>query len=107
MTVFTLTQNDTSPPIGGNVTGERGEMIDVTGCDVRFMMKPIGGDTLTVDDDGQVVDGPRGVVGYGWKAADTAEHGTFQAEFELTYPDGTVETFPSESLTVIIKPDLG
>lgn len=36
-------------------------------------------------------------VAYDWQAADTDEDGFFEAEFEVTYPGGAVETFPNDS----------
>ena len=35
------------------------------------------------------------IVQYNWVAADSNTIGTYTAEFEVTYPDTTVETFPN------------
>jgi len=54
-----------------------------------------------------VVDGTSGIVRYDWKAADTVTAGRFPAEFEVTYADETVETFPNnENLIVVITEDV-
>jgi len=37
-----------------------------------------------------------GLVRYNWQAADTATVGSYQVEFEVTYADATVETFPND-----------
>ena len=47
-------------------------------------------------------------VKYEWQPGDTDTEGFYDAEFEVTYSDGTVETFPNRGfITVIISPDLG
>lgn len=40
--------------------------------------------------------------------ADTDTAGRFEAEFEVTYADGAVETFPNDGFIVVqIGPDIG
>lgn len=38
---------------------------------------------------------PSGIVRYDWSADDTNAIGSYQAEFEVTYADASVETFPN------------
>lgn len=48
-----------------------------------------------------------GSVKYVWTATDTATAGSFQAEFEVTYTNGAVETFPNDqSISIVITEDL-
>jgi hypothetical protein len=48
------------------------------------------------------------VVRYDWAPGDTDEASTFFAEFEVTYSDGTVETFPNRThLAISILRDGG
>jgi hypothetical protein len=54
-----------------------------------------------------VLDGAAGRVAYTWTAADTAEAGTYDAEFQLSW--GTViRTVPSRSgaFKVVIRPEV-
>jgi len=37
-----------------------------------------------------------GLVRYNWTAADTDTVGSYQAEFEVTYADASIETFPND-----------
>jgi len=36
------------------------------------------------------------LVRYNWIAADTDTIGSYQAEFEVTYADASIETFPND-----------
>jgi hypothetical protein len=48
------------------------------------------------------------VVRYDWAEGDTDAAGVYRAEFEVTYADDTVETFPASGfITVSIADDLG
>ncbi len=63
-----------------------------------FSMRPKGSNNAAViDRQGATVvtaqDTPQ--VRYDWEAADTATAGFFEAEFEVTYADGSIETFPN------------
>lgn len=66
-------------------------------------MRPRGGGTVVVDREAASIEGDpaNGVVRYDWDAADTANAGRFEAEFEVTYSDGTVETFPNNDFIVV------
>lgn len=54
-----------------------------------------------------VIDALNGRVRYAWAAADTDTAGSYSAEFEVTWNDGTVQTVPRQGyLTVTITEDL-
>ena len=56
----------------------------------------------------EVVDAKHGVVLVPLEPGDTDTAGTYWAEFEVTFGDGRVETYPNRGyLTVNIEPDLG
>ncbi len=59
-------------------------------------MREVGG-TTTVTDSAATIVSPAsgGVVQYAWVAADTDTVGSYQAEFEVEYGDGRIETFPN------------
>ena len=95
---FYLKQNDTAPSIRANLKDGDGAAIDLTGASIRFHMRTIGGTTSKVDAAGYVISPPAsGSVQYNWVGADTDTVDSYQAEFEVTYSDGTVETFPNDS----------
>lgn len=104
---FNLKQNDTSPSIQTTLLDGNGLAVDITGnLGVTFHMRNSEG-TVIIDTAATVVTADFGIVRYDWDAADTATAGTFQAEFEVTYSDGKVETFPNASyIEVIITDDI-
>ena len=92
---FYIKQNDTSPIMQATLQDADGNAVDLTGSSVRFHMRPLGGTTVTVDAAASIVTALSGIVRYVWDAADTAIIGSYQAEFEVTYADASVETFPN------------
>lgn len=56
---------------------------------------------------GYLVPSTGGGIGYQWTGPDTNLAGTFLAEFQLTFADGRILTFPNnDNITVHIRPDL-
>jgi hypothetical protein len=62
---------------------------------------------------GRVIDtvltgGVDGIVTYNWQPEDTEQVGRILVEVEVTWSDGTTQTFPGTGyLTVIVEEDLG
>jgi hypothetical protein len=54
-----------------------------------------------------ITDALGGVVQYDWQSGDTDTAGSYYAEFEVTYNDGAVETFPNnQNLAISIRKEL-
>jgi hypothetical protein len=84
-----------------------GTAVNISGATVRFSMRKISGEVVVSRAAATVVDATTGSVRYNWQAADTANAGAFQAEFEVTYSDDSVETFPNDGyIPVIITDDV-
>lgn len=99
---FYVKQNDTKPAIRATLKDGDGTVINLTDATVRFHMRAIGSSTNTVDAAATVVSpATGGVVQYSWAADDTDTIGTYQAEFEVTYGDLSVETFPNTGYIVV------
>lgn len=92
---FYIKQNDTVPSIRATLQNGNGDPVDLINASVRFHMRAIGANTA-VDAAAVVVSAAAGIVQYNWTATDTDIIGSYQAEFEVTYPDSTVETFPND-----------
>ncbi len=104
---FTIKQNDTSPQIAATLQDGDGTAIDLTSATVKFHMKKVGAAAATTDADATVLDANAGSVKYVWVAADTAIAGSYLAEFEVTYTNGGIETFPNDqSIAILITEDL-
>lgn len=104
---FTIKQNDTAPSLKATLKDGSGTVIDLTNATVRFHMKAVGATTTKVDRATSVTDATNGVVQYNWQPADTDTAGSYYAEFEVTYSDGTIETFPNNSnLSISIRAEI-
>lgn len=104
---FYIKQNDTVPSIRATLQNGNGDPVDLINATVRFHMRPIGGNSAKVDAEAVVISAASGIVQYNWDAANTDAVGTYHAEFEVTYPDSTIETFPNDGyITVQIIDDI-
>lgn len=95
---FTIKQNDTSPAIMAQLLDGSNDPVNITGAtSVRFHMRPVGegSPAAVIDEDATVVTASTGDVKYVWQAGDTDTNGTYQAEFEVTFATGEIETFPN------------
>lgn len=72
---------------------------DLTGATVKFMMASDG--TQIVEASATIFDATKKQVSYVWQEGDTDTIGTFYGEFEVTYLDGTKQTFPAKNEFVI------
>lgn len=103
---FNIKQNDTSPSLQAILKDASGTVIILTGASVRFHMKALDG-TVKVDAAMTVTDNLNGVVQYDWQTGDTDTVGSYSVEFEVTYLDNTIETFPNnKNLTISVVREL-
>jgi len=93
---FTTKRNNTSPAMLATLLDENRDVVILSGSSVRFHMRAIGGE-LKVDQPATIVTPLEGLVRYDWTASDTDTIGSYKAEFEVTFSDGSVETFPRDS----------
>jgi hypothetical protein len=93
---FYIKRNDTSPSMLATLQDADGNAVNVTGATIRFHLRAIGSDAVTVDSAAVIVTPFEGIVRYDWDAADTDVAGSYQAEFEVTYADASIETFPND-----------
>lgn len=104
---FTLKQNDTSPAMTATLQDAAGAPVNLTGASVRFHTRRNGKAAATVDAAAVIVNAAAGSVRYNWSPPDTAISGTYQAEFEVTYADGSIETYPNTGyIDVVIIDDI-
>jgi len=92
---FYIKQNDTSPNLRAILKDGDEVAINLTDATINFHMRTVGGETAVVDASASIVSAENGIVQYIWDAADTATVGSYQAEFEVTFAGGAVETFPN------------
>lgn len=92
--VFLIKRNDTSPVIEAQLKGSDLQPVSLFGATVLFKMGTTDGTPLVESGAATIVDAETGIVRYSWLEGDTGEAGTHRGEFEVTFIDGRVETFP-------------
>tara|TARA_R100001086_G_scaffold16743_2_gene8190 strand:- start:482 stop:799 length:318 start_codon:yes stop_codon:yes gene_type:complete len=103
---FYIKKGDTSPILQATLTDYNGDPVNLTAADVQFRMENFDG-TLKVNAACTVTDATNGVITYTFTTDDTDTAGTYKAEFEATYSDASVETFPNKgSERIIIQEDI-
>lgn len=115
---FYIKRNDTAPVIQQTLLDSSGNAVDLTGASVAFSLFDVNGKAptailseaaATVVQTGSAPNFTnKGVVKYAWQAGDTAHTpGIYLAEWEVTFGDGTIETFPdNDFIYVYITADL-
>lgn len=98
---FYIKQNDTSPSILATLKDASNTPVNLTASNVRIHMRDVAG-SLKIDSPVEVINASEGIIRYDWEAADTDTSGTFYVEFEVTYTDGAIETFPNTGKEVVI-----
>ena len=103
MATFTIKRGDTIPLRYALLPAS----VNLAGASVVFNMRGVLDRAPA-----RIVTASPPVVEYIWQPGDTARPGLRPAEFEVTYPDGIVETFPTDTapegrLLVHIVGDLG
>lgn len=103
MSEFFIKRGDTSPGMVYTLS----PAVNLTGASVVFNMRQRNG-ALVINRAAATIEDVNGVVGFTFSAAQTATAGFFDAEFEVTYADNSVETFPNYGfIAVRISDDIG
>ena len=106
---FYIKRGDTSPAIEATLKDAADAVVDMTGATVRFHLRRPGAKAAKVDAGANLVDPANGKVSFPWQAGHTNEAGEFEAEWEVTFPGGAIETFPNSRdnlLLVRVERDL-
>ena len=97
---FNIKQNDTSPSLGATLKDAQLTPINLVGSTVKFHMKSSDG-VVKVNQSMVVTDAINGVVQYNWVTGDTDTVGTYYIEFQVTYSDSSIETFPNNGSLIV------
>jgi len=101
-----IKRGDTRHAIRAILKDANGNPINLTNCDVSFTMAPLGR-AAVVSRAIYIQDATAGEVWVVWAPGETNTSGIYQAEFKVVYPDGKVETFPSDGyISIQIMNDL-
>lgn len=105
---FFIKQNDDTPTLDVALQDDRGRPTDIASATIVFHMRNAADDTVKINGGTvTILSATRGEVRYSWSAANTDTAGNFEAEFQVTFSGGGVETFPNDGyITVIITDDV-
>lgn len=95
---FTIVQNDTAPTLVSTLREDEVPIDLSTASNITFYMENKYEEVVIIDDisgDVGVIDATGGEVEYIFTNDQTSDIGTYQAEWQVEYSDGTIETFPS------------
>ena len=99
---FSIKQNDTAPSLVAILRDIRKRPRILTGATVVFHMRLQSDLTVKVNGSSvTITDASLGLVTYVWSASDTDTVGVYQGEFQVTYADSTVESFPNNDYIII------
>jgi hypothetical protein len=93
---FNIKQNDTSPSLEATLKDAQLVPVNLVGSSVNLHMQSLGG-VIKINEAMSITDADNGVVQYDWLTGDTDTVGTYYVEFQVTYADGSIETFPNNS----------
>ncbi len=105
---FFIKVGDTLPPVEAVLADALGP-VGLTGATVRWHMR-LEGTTgaLKANAPAVIVSALDGAVRYDWAPADTDTPGVYEAEWEVTFPDSSVITFPNDHhLRVMVRAAVG
>jgi hypothetical protein len=99
---FVIRQGDTAPRLTGTLTDGNGDPVVVTGSDVLLHLHGLTVEndlilTGAVDEDAVDDNG----VYYDWEPEDTEEAGYYSGEWQVTFVNGQIQTFPNDSVFLI------
>lgn len=107
MADFTIKRNDTSKKIEATLKDVNKVAVDLTGATVRFHMRKKADGSAKVGAGATIVVAASGTVEYSWLAADTDATGIYEAEWQVTFSGGLIETFPNGGyIEVEVKEDV-
>lgn len=97
---FTIKKGDTAPALTQTLK-QNGVAVDLTNAtSVAFRWKKTDS-TAVSSATASIVDAANGIVEYDWKTGDLAAAGGYEGEFAVTWNDGDIQTFPSDSWILI------
>jgi hypothetical protein len=108
MADWTMKKNDTWPPLAFTLSDAAGP-VDLTDAQQVMLRMKLGRKTVHgICSPAPDQDAHPGAGTYSWVPEDTSIVGKWRAEFEVTWVDGTVVTFPNDDyLEIEIVEDLG
>lgn len=102
ITTFSIRRGDLDPPIRPTLEYSDGSPIDLAGVSSVKLLMRRPGTYNTIEKTAEVYDAENGVVQYAWVAGDTDTPGDYEAEWEVTFANGSKFTAPNRTKTHIM-----
>lgn len=100
-----LKRGDTRTAIKANLKSPKGNPIILTDAIVTFHM--IQYKTIIANREADIIDATNGIVAFTFTPEEISSIGKMKAEFKVTYPDQSIETFPNQGyIDITIEPSL-
>ena len=95
---FYIKKDDTRPAIIANLTDANDAAVNLTGASVKFNMRVDPAGAIKINLGTAIIeDAEAGQVSYPWTSSDTDTADDFEAEFQVTFAGGAVQTFPGRN----------
>lgn len=103
---FYISQGATAPAITATLVDQYGNVANLTGASVRFVMtNAFYGNAVNTA--ATIVNATAGQVSYSWGSSDTTNPGLFSCQWQVTFSSGAQETYPQGYYNqVSISPNL-
>lgn len=104
-----IKEGDTAPVIRRTLLDGNGDAVDINGATVRFLCRRLHDDSGALiaeeAENEQVDEETTGLVSF--TAEEGFDRGGYQAEWEVTFADQSIETFPNDGfMTIAVVADL-
>jgi hypothetical protein len=102
-----IKRNDTRPFWPVTLTYDDGTVADLNSASVRFIAMDSSG-VVAIDSNAVITDPVAGQCEWRPGALDTQIAGIYSSEWEVTFADGTIQTFPTRTYDkLVVVGDLG
>ena len=101
-----MKQGDTASIMKRTLVNAFGSPVNLTGASLKFSMRVKPGGATKVDRASATISNAGlGEVQYSFSASDTNTADEFESEWEVSFSDGSVQTFPNDGYTPVIVTD--
>ena len=106
---YYIKQNDTASFLTRDLKDAFGAPVNVTAAAVVFSMRVKPAGTVKVDEqECTIVTAGIGRVRYEWTATNTNTADEYEGEFQVTYANGKIQTFPNDGyIPIVVTDDIG
>ena len=102
MTVYQMKRNDTRPRPDALLRCSDGSIPDLTSASVLFIATYQGSTVVKINAAATILDVPTASVEYPITADDSDTAGNFNVEWEVTFADASVMTFPTTGYDLLV-----